>query len=151
MNMLTRLNRANPFLTLRGVDDLLHSVLGRLQEYTPELFLENGGPRFEVEVREDDVKARLPLAGFKPEDVEISAAGDTLTVVARREEVLPEGNARYLRRERRREAVEESVRFPVEVRADEAVASYRDGILEVTLPRETAKRNRNHTIKVNGR
>ena len=41
------------------------------------------------------------------------------------------------------------MKLPVAVRGDETSAAYKDGILTVTLPRETATPPTAHVVKVN--
>ncbi len=153
MNMMARWNHGDgliPF-SLRGMDDLFHAMFDRMNaDLSPELMFDNGGaPRLEMEVGETAVTAKLPIAGCRPEEIDVEVVGDNLTIrAARRREAPEEENARYLRRERSCEAYEESVKLPVRVKGGETKAEYVDGVLTVTLPREEASRPRTHVVKV---
>lgn len=91
------------------------------------------------------VTADLP--GFTAEEIGVEFAGDTLSISASHtEETEDEGDEpefdagterRYLRRERRHRSVSRSVRLPEPVDREAAEAEYRNGVLTVTLPKES--------------
>jgi HSP20 family protein len=100
-----------------------------------------------VDVREqgDVYVVTAPIPGVKPEDVEISVLGDTVRVRGERREERQEGGEgqRWLMREQRYGSFERAVRLPSSVKADQANAEFRDGILTITLPKtEEAKERR---------
>jgi HSP20 family protein len=82
------------------------------------------------------------IAGVKISDLELSLHGDMLTVRGRRHHEVPAA-ARPLYTECYWGPFSRSIILPVEVRADEASAVLRSGVLTITLP----KRNRS-TIPV---
>jgi HSP20 family protein len=83
------------------------------------------------------------LPGVKPEEVEISVAGRTLTLAGRRREPEVGESARYHRRERALAGFSRVVALPAEVEADQVTARAASGILTVTLPKaEKAKARR---------
>lgn len=82
------------------------------------------------------------IAGVKISDLELSLHGDMLTVRGRRHHEIPPA-ARPLYTECYWGSFSRSIILPVEVRADEASAVLRSGVLTITLP----KRNRS-TIPV---
>ena len=88
MNMIARWNHGNGLIpvTLRGVDDLFRAVLDRMStDFSPELMFDNGNsPRLELEVGKEAVTASLPIAGCRPEDIDIEVVGDNLTIRATR-------------------------------------------------------------------
>lgn len=84
----------------------------------------------------DSVVVKAPIPGVKPEEIEVSVTGDTLTIKAeiREEEEIEQEN--YLRRERRFGSCCRSVTLPGGLKADEAEADYSDGVLTLTFPKE---------------
>jgi HSP20 family protein len=85
------------------------------------------------------VKAELP--GMTKDDVEVLLSDNTLTVRGEKrvkEEVKAED---YYRRERSFGSVSRTVTLPSEVKADAVKATFKDGVLEIRLPKtEEAKR-----------
>ena len=105
--------------------------------------------RLEVKVNDKDVSVKMAAAGCRPEDFEIEVVGDFVTIRAKREEKVEEReDARTIIREREYGEFEESAKLPVMVVGSQAKATYTDGVLEVTIPRETAKKITSHVVKV---
>ncbi|HZO81250.1 MAG TPA: Hsp20/alpha crystallin family protein [Candidatus Binataceae bacterium] len=124
----------------RDFDDLFDRFLGgragplfaRAGDYPPlESFIDNG----ELVIRAD-------LPGVDPKDVEITVAGDTLTIRATREQQREEKTRNYIHREVSYGSIERSLQLPEGVNPDEIKASYRNGVLELTapVPREVSAR-----------
>jgi HSP20 family protein len=81
--------------------------------------------------------------GFDREDVEVGVSGAALQIGAEREASVDEAgeggdDGRYVRRERRRETTERSIRLPDAVDPTGVTARMTDGVLTVTLPRVEA-------------
>ncbi len=79
------------------------------------------------------LKASLP--GAKPDEVQITIHGDTLSI---RAELMPEeegAGQTWLLRERRRGAFQRSLTLSVPVDSDRAVARFDNGVLILTLPK----------------
>ncbi len=91
------------------------------------------------------VKAALP--GVKPEDVDISITGDTLTIKAEHKEERGVKDEDYFCRECRYGALSRSLTIPVEVKGDKAEAVFEDGILTITLPKAEAVKPKQIKVK----
>ncbi len=94
-----------------------------------------------MNVTEDDeaYRVRAELPGVKPSDLDINVLNRTLTVSGRRTAPEEEGVS-YHRRERQEGQFSRSVTLPTAVAFDRVDASFRNGILEVVLPKpEEAK------------
>ncbi len=84
------------------------------------------------------VKASVP--GVKPEDVEVSVVGDTLTIRGEIKADEKVENGQYLCRELARGRFARSVSLPGLVQADKAKAEFENGILTIQVPKvEEAK------------
>ncbi|MEV4351453.1 Hsp20/alpha crystallin family protein [Actinoplanes sp. NPDC049596] len=87
--------------------------------------------RFEDRLSEDEYVLRAELPGIDPEkDIEITAVNKVLTVRAERRE---EEQNRH-RSEFRYGSLQRSVRLPEHADEDAIKATYRKGILEITVP-----------------
>ncbi len=139
-----------------GRDELLSSPLERtLRSFFAGL---PGFPDFtlfdskiEVETTEEEVILRMPSPGCDKSDFTIDLVGDYATIkVARRSEEKsePEKPRRYLYRERSVQEFEESVKLPVPVVPQSAHASYVDGVLTLTIPREKQTVPERKSIKI---
>ena len=91
---------------------------------------------------------RMDLPGVSQKDVKVSILGDTLTIRGERklETVNEKENIHY--RERRSGSFERSFTLAAPVRPEEVRASYKDGVLEVSVPKAEQARTREIEIQV---
>lgn len=92
---------------------------------------------FRVDVKETDkeyiVEADLP--GCDKNNINVSYDEGILTIAASYEETAEEKDKNYIRRERRRGNFSRSISIPEDVKTNEIKASFKDGVLKVTLPK----------------
>ncbi len=86
------------------------------------------------------VKAALP--GVKPEEVQVTVEGDTLTISGEFKDEHEESERGYLFRELRRGSFSRTVTLPGDVSPDQASAHYEHGVLTLTLPKREEARPR---------
>jgi len=127
--------RFDPFNDI--VDDFFKGFLVRPVAYD--------APRLTVDVTEKNgaylVSADLP--GVKKEDIQVAIDGAQLTLSAemKREKEAAEGE-RVLHTERVYGKVSRSFTLPQELDEAKAEAKFRDGVLELTLPKKAAAARR---------
>jgi HSP20 family protein len=92
-------------------------------------------PRIDVIDREGEICVKAELPGVGKDDLDISLQDNALTIKAttRKEETQEQGQ--YHRRETSRGEFLRTIRLPGPVLADQARASFKDGILDLTLPK----------------
>ncbi len=98
-------------------------------------------PALDLYQNNDNVVAVVELPGMRKEDIEISLHDDTLTIGGERKKAQPGDNAESATRtERFTGKFRRSITLPTRVDANKVNATYKDGILTVTLPKaEEAK------------
>ena len=89
----------------------------------------------DVEEADNEIVVRAEAPGFEPKDFDIHISGNTLTVRAEHTEEGEEKEEGYRRWHQRYGRLERSVLLSTAVNADKVEARYRNGILEVRLPR----------------
>jgi HSP20 family protein len=100
-------------------------------------------PRMDVIDREDHLLVRAEVPGLRKEDLELTLTDNHLTLKAEvREEQETQGQP--YRQEIHQESFVRTLRLPAEVLADQVKAQFKDGILEVTLPK--AARSTRHPV-----
>ena len=92
-------------------------------------------PLCDMAETKDDVVLSFELPGVNEKDVSVSITGDILSVKGERRYVQESAEHAYHRLERTYGRFERSVQLPVPVQADRVKATYRDGVLTVTLPK----------------
>lgn len=102
-----------------------------------------------LDVAENDnayiVTAELP--GIDPKDIDISLEGNVLTLRGEKKEESEKKDKNYHRVERRYGSFVRSLTLPAEVNADKIEADYRNGLLEVTLPKSETVKPKKITVK----
>lgn len=94
------------------------------------------GPRLEVFQTDSEVVARAEVPGLgSKEDLEISATRDTLTISGETKRNEDVKQVSYHRSERYYGTFSRTINLPAQVNWEEARASYKNGILEVRLPK----------------
>lgn len=84
---------------------------------------------------------RSPAAGAKPEDIDVAVNGDLLTIRGKREDSRMINEDDWFHREVHWGSFSRSLVLPVDVVADQAEATLRDGILEVRIPIRGSERH----------
>ena len=99
------------------------------------------GPLADVYETKDDLIVTFELPGVREKDVSVSITGDMLTVRGeRRFERDLNGEGGFYRLERVYGKFERTMPLPIPVQGDKVKATYRDGVLEIRLPKvETVK------------
>ncbi len=84
------------------------------------------------------VKAELP--GIAPKDVDVSTSGDILTIKGEKKEEKEQKGKHFHRVERSYGSFSRTISLPKSVNIDAVKAEYKNGILEINLPKiEEAK------------
>jgi HSP20 family protein len=87
------------------------------------------------------VTAKLP--GMKPENMDISVTENSLTLKGEAKEETSEVDDAYYRIEKSSSSFSRTISLPRRVKVDEVEATYKDGILEINMPkRDTAELDR---------
>jgi HSP20 family protein len=114
---------------------------------TPQAQLFNGWtPALDLYQTNDDVVAVVELPGMRKDDIDISLHDGMLTISGERKDTVAEGD-KATRSERFVGKFRRSITLPTRVDANKVSASYKDGILTVTLPK--AEEVKPKQIKVN--
>lgn len=83
----------------------------------------------------DDVVVKATLPGLKPEDVEITITGDTLTIRGESKEESEVKEEDYIRKERRYGSFCRAVTLPSGLKSDKAEATFENGVLALRIPK----------------
>lgn len=85
----------------------------------------------------DEIVVKTAVPGVKPENIDVSVVGDTLTIKGEFKEEKEEGveKGNYIRRERRYGSFSRSLSLPTAVNVEKASAEFEHGVLKLTLPK----------------
>jgi HSP20 family protein len=147
---MATLQRFEPLREMVSLRDAMNSLF---QEsfVRPAGLLGEGPSMLPLDITENEnefiVKASLP--GVKPEDVQITAQGDTLTIRGEVKEEQEKKDERYHLRERRVGQFMRTVTLTTPISADKAQATFENGVLTLILTK--AEEAKPKQIKVNGK
>lgn len=128
-----------PFRDLEDVERRFENFFGR--PFLPSMwrrfpFGELGWvPAIEITEREDKFIVKAELAGVKEEDINISVAGDMLTIEGEKKTESEGKKKGYHYSEASYGSFSRSIAIPSTVNADKIEASFDKGVLEITLPK----------------
>jgi HSP20 family protein len=144
---MTLIRRTNPFGELIS----LRSAMDRLFEDSwvrPHNGTTDGHPlALDVRTTDDSYEIDVALPGVKPEDVDISLLGETLTITAKTAEEQSRDDEGYSYREIRRGSFSRTVTLPTAVKGDAANATFENGMLHLSVPKAEAAKPRQIQIK----
>jgi HSP20 family protein len=111
------------------------------REFIEKFFEEDFGftisPRLATDVYETDkdLVVEMQVPGFKKEDIKISFQDDYLKVEGKAEEEKEEKEKNYWRKEIRKGSFVRVIPLPRKVDPKKAKASFKDGVLKISLPK----------------
>lgn len=124
--------------------DRLQREMNRIMDnYTPSTAA--AFPALNVWAGEERVLVTAELPGVDPDGLDISIVGDTLTLSGERP-LEQENNVKYHRRERWHGNFSRTMQMPFRIDAQNVEANFRNGVLEIYLPRAEEDRPRRISV-----
>jgi HSP20 family protein len=93
-------------------------------------------PLVDIHETKDSFLLEAELPGVKQEDIQVSVEGETLTLRGERRRETEVKEDQYQRIERSYGRFERNILLPSVVDPDRVKATYRDGVLEIQLPKK---------------
>lgn len=131
------MDRENPFQEIERFFDQFSSGFEGLEQ--PGL---GGSVAVDVADLGDAFEVTADLPGFDSDDIDVTLPDPRTVRITASEESTTESESgsddrRYIRQERHGRSISRSVSLPANVAESEASASYENGVLTVTLPKQT--------------
>jgi len=92
-------------------------------------------PAVDMHETKDALVLTVEVPGVSEKDVTVSMTGDLLSIKGERRVADEAKDQQYLHSERVFGHFERLIQLPFDVQADQVKATYRDGVLQVTLPK----------------
>jgi HSP20 family protein len=137
---MTTLVRWEPFRELTSLQNEMSRWMNLFEGQ--DRTAKNWVPALDVWETDNDVVYAFDLPGIPEDKISIEVADGTLTVSADRDHTEEVSDDRYYRFERRFGSFSRAVGLPQGVREDQINASYRNGVLEVRVPKPEEKKPR---------
>ena len=129
------------------VNRLFDSVAGRPMAGAPAAG-RSWMPVVDMHETKDDLVLRVEVPGVREKDVAVSITGDLLTIRGERRWEDESKDQKFLHVERVYGQFERMIQLPMAVQTDKVKASYRDGVLEIKLPKAEELKPREIKIEI---
>ena len=131
----------------RDYERLVDAMMGEpLSVSSSEDYL---APRVDVAETEKSIEVTAELAGVDEKDIKVELRNGMLWLSGKKEECHKEESRNVFRSERRFGSFERGVTLPCDVERGNIEATFKDGILKVSLPKTPSARQEVTHIKVN--
>lgn len=132
------ITRWRPFRDLVTVQDEMNrffeNFLGRPLART-EWIEDAWSPSVDISETKDNLIIKAEIPGMKKDDIEISIHDSILTLKGEKKQEKEEKDINYHRIERSYGSFYRSFTLPTSVKADKVKATYKEGVLNITLPK----------------
>ncbi len=105
-------------------------------------------PNIDIAENEEVIIIKAEIPGIDPKDIDISIAGDTLTIKGEKKEEKENKGKHYHRVERSYGSFTRAIDLPAPVMTDKVKAEDHNGVLEITLPKMEKAKAKRITAKV---
>jgi HSP20 family protein len=128
-------------------DDFLSRRWPRLLDWNFPTGFERGFPKVDIIDHDNEIEVQAALPGVKKEDLDVSINNQTITIRTSTKEEKKEEEGKYFRREITRGEYQRTLSLPNNVDDANAKASFKDGILTVTIPKTEKSKRKTIEIK----
>ena len=136
----------------RDIDWLFNDALryfGRQSERKNEGVM---APRIDISETEKEYLINAELPGIEEKDIELEVHGDVLSIKAQREHESRDENEDekrgYLKTERHYGMFQRTLQLPEDADAENVTASYKNGVLHVSVARKAPPKNESRKIAI---
>jgi HSP20 family protein len=136
------------------MDAMFEDFFGRrVRPWWPERWSRAGEtevtpPMVDVFEEKDDIVVKAELPGMDKENIEVNLTDHTLTIKGEKKKEEEVKKENYYRAERSYGSFLRSLQLPKEVHADKVKASFKNGILEVRMPKTEEAKAKEVKVKV---
>ncbi len=130
------MRRWDPFSEMKRLQERFNRLLEEFEPFVPGREM----PPVDIIEEEDFIRVLADIPGVEKSDIEVFMEGDSLVLRVEKSMETKEEKRNYLRREREYTSIYRKIHIPEEIDEDKVKATYRNGVLEVVLPKIRKKR-----------
>lgn len=148
---LQKRETVDPLAFMRRITEELDRAFGPEDlPWMPGLYPRMWAPQVEVFERNEKFIVRVDLPGLKKEDVKIEVTHDELTIEGERKLEKEEKEGGAYRTERTYGRFFRRIELPEYVKAENAVAVFKNGVLEIEMPAIPIPEVKKRTVEITG-
>lgn len=145
---LIKWDRPDPLDSLTHIQREMSDLLDFLSSTPPKgTYINAEFPPIIVSTSGDNVIVRAEIPGIKVNDLDVQVVNDVLTIKGERKTSIEVSKMTYLRRERPYGTFARAIVLPERVDAEKVAASYKNGVLVITLPKAPESKPKQVIIK----
>lgn len=155
MNIITRSNPYQSWDPFRELERMQNGIFSLFDTTVPASARREAsgaaaiwGPAVDVQDSADKIVVKADLPGIDRKDVEVSVEGATLVIRGEKKEESKTQDKGYVRSERVHGSFARILELPAEVDEAKVSAQYKDGVLEVTLPKREEVKARVRKVEI---
>ena len=130
------IQKIEPKRALKTLRDEIDTLFDRFVERPLGVITGQVIPPMDISETDTEIVVKTDLPGMAQEDIDISIAGDILTVKGQKKQETEDAGKTFHTVERSYGSFSRSVRLPAAVIADQVEASYKQGVLKIVLPKK---------------
>lgn len=114
------------------------------------MFSERGAawmPSIDVSETENEIQIKAELPGLDAKDISVNVSGDRLSISGEKKQEEEKREENYFTRERYFGSFQRTMQLPAEVQSDKAEAEFKNGVLNVKIPKSAEKRAKKIEVK----
>ena len=132
-------------VTMRDdMDHLFDAFFGRQTQGLEDLWK----PAVDIEENNGNLLVKAEIPGMNKEDIKVSVKDDMLTISGERKRENETKEKTFHRIERCYGQFRRMIRLPAEVDADNVKATYKDGVLHVTMPKPESTKPKQIEVEI---
>jgi len=128
------ISRWDPFRDLSVLQDRINRIFSEATRGPEAASTRTWSPVVDILETDNDLIVRAELPGLKQQDIDIEVTDESLTIKGERK-FDEDAKDQYIRIERPYGPFQRSFTIGVPIQHDKVKATYRDGILEVVIPK----------------
>ncbi len=131
----------------REMDRLQREMNRLFSEYSPSRRVAPSYPAMNAWSNENGLVITAEVPGVKPEDIDISVVGETLTLTGERKPDEVNEETKYHRQERGYGKFTRTLQLPYSINVNNVEATFKNGVLSINLPRAEETKPRKINVR----
>jgi len=146
-------SEGRPIMPLRDIDRWFDDFF--MRPFTPFTFprvrmsaMQEIMPDVDIFESDGDVVVKAELPGMKKEDIEVTLSDGTITISGEKKQEEAIKKKDYYKVERSYGSFCRTFSLPAEVKTDKVKSTFKDGVLEVRIPKSEAAKSKEVKVKI---
>jgi HSP20 family protein len=145
--------RWRPMRDMAGIHEEVNNIFDRffgrnIWDDGETIDNQNWYPRVDISENDDEFLVKTELPGMKKDDVQITYANGTLKIEGERKQEKIDKNVNYHRVESTYGKFCRVFQIPTQVQSDKIVADFKDGVLNIRLPKAEEVKPKTIDVKI---